>query len=52
MMTDGNYTYSGEHCNVQNCRLCCTPQTNRTLFINYTSMRKKLIKKLTQNLAE
>ena len=44
MVTDGNYTYQGEHfiiyINVKS--LCCTPETNIILYANCTKIEKKI----------
>ena len=43
MVTDDNSTYCGDHfaiyTNIQS--LCCTPEANIMLYINYTSMKKE-----------
>ena len=43
MVTDGNQTYCGDHfamyTNVES--LCCTPETNIKLYVNYTSIKKR-----------
>lgn len=40
MVTDGDYTYCGEHCIMYRIveSLCCTPEMNITLYVNYTSI--------------
>ena len=42
MVTDDNYTYNGEHCVMYKIveSLCCTPETNIILYVNYTSITK------------
>jgi len=39
----GSYTYHGEHLvvyiNIES--LCCTPEANIILYVNYTSIKKK-----------
>ena len=43
MLTGNNRTYYGDHftiyTNIKS--LCCTPETNITLYINYTLPKKK-----------
>ena len=43
MVTDVDYTYHGEHQII--CRivesLCCKPEINVILYINYTSIKKR-----------
>ena len=43
MVTDGNYTYHSEHCIIYIIveSLCCTAETNVTLYVNYTSLKKR-----------
>ena len=43
MVTDHNYTYHGEDCIMYKLvtSLCCMPETNITLYVNYTSIKKK-----------
>ena len=45
MMTDGNYTYCGDHfvMFIIVKSLCCTPDTNIILHVNYTSMEKIIL---------
>ena len=54
MVTDSNYNYCGEHCIMQRIieSLCCTPETNITLYANYTSMIILFLKKIPKNDAE
>ena len=42
MVTDGDYTYQGQHCMMERIvkSLCCAAETNRTLHVNYTSIIK------------
>ena len=41
---DGNYTYCGEDCIMyRTIESCSTPETNTTLYINYTSIKKNLM---------
>lgn len=41
MVIDGNYTYQGEHCIMYEIAklLCYTPETDITLYINYTPIK-------------
>jgi len=41
MVTDGDYTYSSEHWVVYRIvkSVCCTPETNIILYVNYTSVK-------------
>ena len=41
VVPDGDYTYCGEHCARDRLvkSLCCTPETNITLYVNYTSIK-------------
>ena len=43
MVTDGAYTYCGEHCVMYRIAklLCCMPETNIAFHANYTSIIKK-----------
>ena len=43
MVTDGDYTYSGEHWIIYNIveSLCCTPETKITSYVNYISILKE-----------
>lgn len=45
MLTDGNYTDCGEHfvMYIVVKSLCCGPETNIILYINYTSIKKIFI---------
>ena len=49
MWTNVNQTYCGDHFaiyrNIES--LCCTPETNIILYINYTSIKKKKDKPFT-----
>lgn len=42
MVTEGNYTYCDEHfiMFIIVDSLCCTPETNILLYVNYTSLLK------------
>ena len=42
-MTDGNYTYCGEHCIMQRIveSLCGKPEINLTFYVNYISTKKE-----------
>lgn len=54
MMTDGNYTYHGEHIVTYIIvePVSCSPETNIILFVNYTSIKKRLhIPKINQNIS-
>ena len=47
MVTDGYQTYSDQfvmYINVES--LCCTPETNIILYVNYTSIKKMKRKKI------
>ena len=43
MVTDGASTYHDEHCVTYRTveSLCCKSETNITLYINYTSLKKR-----------
>ena len=45
-MTDGNYTYHGEYfiVSVKFKSVCYTPKTNIILYVNCTSVQKKMKK--------
>lgn len=43
-MTDGNYTYYGEHCIMYRIIITSVPETNTTLYINYKQYFFKLKK--------
>ena len=46
MVTDVNQTYCGDFTIYTNIKsLCCTPETNIMLDVNYTSIKKKKKKK-------
>lgn len=46
MVIDVNYTYSDYFVMYTNIKpLCCTPESNIILFVNYTSIKKKLSRK-------
>ena len=42
MGTDVNWTYCGDHFNIYTNieSLCCTPETNVMLYVNFTSIKK------------
>ena len=42
MVTVGDHTYYGEHRVMQRIvkSVCCTPETNIILYVNYTSIKK------------
>lgn len=44
MVVDGNYIYYSEHCLMYQIveSLCCEPETNLTVYVNYTSVIKIL----------
>lgn len=46
MVTEIDYTHHGEHCMMYRIAksLCCTPDTNMTLYINSISVGKNKIK--------
>ena len=43
MVIDGNETYCGGHFAIYTSieSLCCTPEANIMLYLNYTSIKKK-----------
>lgn len=43
MVTDGDHTYHGEHCTMYRITksLCCTLETNSTLYVSSSSIKKK-----------
>ena len=43
MVTDGKKTYCGGHFAIYTSMesLCCTPEANIMLYLNYTSIKKK-----------
>ena len=42
-MTDGDYTYRGKQWVMYRTAesICCSPETNITLYVNYTSVKKE-----------
>ena len=42
---DVNYTYCGEHFTIHISikSLCCTPETNRMLYVNFISINKVMV---------
>ena len=49
MGTDVNKTYCGDFTIYTHMEpLCCTPETNTILYVNYTSIKKKMVKKLAR----
>lgn len=43
MIRDGNDTYPGEHCVTYRIikSICCTPEINTTLYINYNLIKER-----------
>ena len=52
MLMSVNLTYCGQHFVMQtNNELCCIPETNTMLYVNYTSIKKinfKIVNKIAQ----